>query len=483
MKDLAIEVLASQEQTAERPILLRALGPGTAIAIVVGNVIGTGIFYKPGIIAQEAGNFQLILIAWILGGVVCLLGALSFAELAVMLPQAGGIYVYLREAFGKPPAFLFGWSEFLFNRPASTGALAVAFTTMLGAACGWQWTTMQCLPIALAVIAAMAWVNILGVVWGGGVQSATTIIKTGAVALTGLCPFVLFALGLANIDFSNYATTVTPTSPSFQARFGMVLLAVMWAYNGWHGITPVAEEIRQPSRNIPLALFVGVGILITVYLLATFAYHAVLPMSDLAQAGEGASKVAAEQLLGTWGAFLISAVIMCSTLGTINSNLLISPRIPFAMGRDGIFFRQLGWVHANYRTPAAAIAIQAVMAAVLVIASAVLLEMGVIQRSTTIFEILTNFVVFGASIFYLLAVIAVFVLRRSHPEWSRPYRTWGYPVVPALFIVFYLWFLLQIFLGKPFEAIAGLVLILLGAPVYWFGFRNAQPESSESSDS
>lgn len=475
MSDTLSDVMASEEQAPQRPVLLRALGPGTATAIVVGNVIGAGIFYKPGTIAAEAGDFQLIVIAWVIGGAVCLLGALSFAELAVMLPQAGGIYVYLREAFGKPVAFLFGWSEFLFSRPASTGALSVAFISSLSTALGWRaesvgLTTFE-LSLALLLIAVMAWVNVMGVVWGGRVQSVTTLLKAGFLGIVGLSPFLLMIAGLYQIDFDNYTTTVTPRTESLGVRFGVVLLAVMWAYNGWHGITPVAEEIRDPQRNIPRALFAGVGILISLYLLANFAYHAILPMDQMAAAGTNASERAVGRMLGATGAVLMGTVIMCSTLGTVNSNLLISPRVPFAMGRDGVFFRQLGWVHVNYRTPAAAILVQATMAAVLVLVSGVLVKMGTISRNNTVFDMLTDFVVFGASIFYLLAVVAVFVLRRKHPEWARPYRTWGYPVVPALFILFYLWFLTQVYIGKPFESQAGIALILIGFPVYWFGFR------------
>lgn len=479
MTDTAAEVMASEEQTPQRPVLLRALGTKTATAIVVGNVIGSGIFYKPGTIAAEAGDFQLILIAWILGGCVCLLGALAFAELAVMLPQAGGIYVYLREAFGRPVAFLFGWSEFLFSRPASTGALAVAFIGSLSMAMGWEQTAglsaMQ-LSAAMLLIAVMAWVNVMGVVWGGRVQSVTTLLKAGFLAIVGLSPFLLMLAGFYQIDFSNYATTTPPRTEALGVRFGVVLLAVMWAYNGWHGITPVAEEIREPQRNIPRALFAGVGILITLYLLANFAYHAVLPMDKMAAAGKHASEEAVRQLLGGVGAILMGAVVMCSTFGTVNSNLLISPRVPFAMGRDGVFFKQLGWVHVNYRTPAAAIIVQATMAGVLVMASGVFVQLGTVSNNTSVFDMLTDFVVFGSSIFYLLAVVGVFVLRYKHPEWSRPYRTWGYPVVPALFVLFYLWFLTQVYLGKPFEAKAGIGLILIGFPVYWFGFRKQSLE-------
>jgi len=457
-----------------RPGLLRALGPGMALAMVVGNVIGSGIFLKPGAIALDAGQFSLIMTAWVLGGVLCFLGALCFAELAVMLPRAGGIYVYLREAYGRPVAFLFGWSEFLFGRPAAIGALAVAFIDALGRTTGWEFETLTSVLLAIAVIAAMTWVNVIGVIWGGRVQAATTLVKAGFLAVLALLPILLLQYSPTAFDPANFSTTVEPKETTLATRFAAAMLAVMWAYNGWHAITPVAEEVRQPRRNIPLALFGGIGLLMVLYVAANVAYHSVLTMSEMAQAGTAAAQSMVEKLLTPLGGDLaqtgvaaMSAVVMCSTFGAINSNLLNGPRVSFAMGRDDVFVRQLGRVHVNYRTPAIAICVQAVMAALLVIASGILVARFPMFQERSVFDILTDYVIFSASIFYVLAVMAVIVLRWKHPEWERPYRTLGYPIIPLTYIAFYTWFLYYVYVGKPFEARVGLCLIALGIPVYF----------------
>lgn len=468
-----------------RPGLLRVLGPGMALAMVVGNVIGSGIFFKPGGIAKEAGDFSLIITAWIVGGVVCILGALCFAELAAMLPRAGGLYVYLREAYGRPVAFLYGWSEFLFGKPASIGALSVAFVVTLMKVGDWNIGPVAEVGLAVTLIAVMAWVNIVGVIWGGRVQAGTTLIKAGFLAVVALLPFVMAISGAPGVDWANYATSIVPQQTTIGLQFAAAMLAVMWAYNGWHGITPVAEEVRDPGRNIPLALFGGIGILILLYVGANCAYHSVLTMPEMSASGETAAQTMIEKLLtphGTsvarFGVALMSAVIMCSVFGAINSNMLNGPRVSFAMGRDDVFFRGLGRVHVNYRTPAVAIFVQAVMSSLLVIASAVLVNTVAALAETNIFNMLTDYVVFSASIFYVLAVLAVIVLRRKHPEWDRPFRTLGYPVVPIVYVGFYAWFLSQVYLGKPFEAWTGIVLISLGLPVFygWKKWSARHPE-------
>ena len=439
-----------------------------ALAIVVGNVIGSGIFLKPGSIAAEAGDFRLILSAWLVGGAVCGLGALCFAELAAMLPRAGGLYAFLKEAYGKPAAFLFSWNEFLFNRPASIGALSVAFAGALGLSLGRTLTQPETIFLALGLILLLTWVNIRGVLWGGWVQGATTLVKASFLGLVALLPFLMTPITETGIDWANYSSRVEPSGDmAGGTRFGLVLLSVMWAYNGWHGITPVAEEVQNPERNIPRAMFGGVGVLIVLYVSANIAYHGVLSMEEMAAAGPHAAETMVAALLGPFGAAAMAAVIMCSTFGGINSNLLLSTRIPFALGRDRLLAPVLGRVHAAYRTPFVAIIVQAVMAALLVIVSGLLIEVLGWSGEKTIFQILTDFIIFANSIFYVFAAAALFVLRRKRPNWSRPYRTWGYPVVPVLYLGFYFWFLTQVYLGKPFEASAGVVLISTGIPVYW----------------
>jgi APA family basic amino acid/polyamine antiporter len=450
------------------PSLARALGPGAALAVVVGNVIGSGIFAKPGHIAAASGDFGLIISAWIVGGLICLLGALCFAELAVMMPRAGGLYDYLREAFGRPVAFLFGWNEVLFNRPGSIGALAVIFVGSMSQALDLPLGTLTRAILAIVLIASMTWVNVIGVVWGGRVQSATTLVKAGFLGVVALLPLLVLPWAGSGYEWSKYTSTIEPPAgTTLLTRFGVVLLAVLWAYNGWHGVTQVAEEVRDPQRNIPWALLGGVGLLILLYVSANLAYHGVLSMSDLAAAKDHAAEKMVQSLLGRPGAAMMSAVIMCSTFGGINSNLLLGPRVAYAMGRDGVVFHSLGRVHARFRTPVVAIVVEALMSVILVIASGILVEFVSGFEDRTIFAMLTDFVIFAASLFYVLGVAAVIVLRRKHPDWNRPYRTWGYPVVPLIFLAFYAWFLFEVYRGKPFEANAGLVLIGLGIPAYY----------------
>jgi APA family basic amino acid/polyamine antiporter len=453
---------------APQPTLVRALGGGSAIALVVGYVIGAGIFLKPGQIAAEVGDFRLILTAWVAGGLLCLLGALCFAELAAMLPRAGGLYVYLREAFGRPVAFLYGWNEVFFARPASLGALSTAFVGSLSRMSG----IADLPPLARAgfatlLVVTLAGVNVLGVIWGGRLQNATTLIKVGFLMTLAILPFALLPLVTGGFDAANYtSTTVPPAGSTLATQFSAALLAVLWAYNGWHNVTPVAEEIHAPQRTIPRALLVGVTTLIVLYVSVNCAYHGVLSMERMAAAKDHAAEEMLRALLGPAGSAFMSAVIMCSTFGAINGNLLITPRIAFAMGRDGVFFRPLGEVHARFRTPAIAIVVEASMAVALVWASAVLVTRLPALRDRSLFAMLTDFVIFASSLFYVLGVLAVLVLRRTHPDWSRPYRTWGYPVVPVLFLAAYAWFLGQVYVAKPFEARAGLVLIAAGVPVY-----------------
>lgn len=461
-----------------QPSLVRAMGLGMAIAVVVGNVIGSGIFVKPGGIAASAGDFGLIMTAWVTGGVLSLMGALSVAELAAMLPQAGGLYVYLREAYGKTTAFLFGWSEFLFHRPASTGALSVACVLNLGKAVGWETSPAQQVMLASVIIVSLAVINIVGVKWGGRMQVLTTVLKVGFIVMIILLPGLLWLLGKYEPQWSNYSSSVTPSQTSLATQFAAALLAVSWAYDGWHGITPVAEEIKDPQRNVPKALFVGIGVLALLYISANLAYHLVIPMPEMVEPKTNQQIVATltlKTLIGPIGQTLMSVGVMLSTLGAINSNLLYGPRVSFAMGRDKVFFSQLGVVHATFRTPAVAIGVQALMALVLVTASLGLTASVEYFKQKALFDILTNYIVFSASLFYVSAVLSVFVLRRKHPDWERPYRTWGYPFLPAAYVAFYCWFLWFVFKGNPGEALIGVGLIAAGWPVYLIWNRRKTP--------
>jgi basic amino acid/polyamine antiporter, APA family len=453
-----------------------------AMAVVVGNVIGSGIYVKPGGIARDAGDFGVILTAWVVGGLICLLGSLCIAELGAMLPHAGGLYVYLREAYGRPIAFLFGWTDFLFSRPASIGALTVIFVGTLVGLSGQSLGPLSELAVESAIIMAMAWINVLGVIWGGRVQGATTIAKAGFLAGVAAIPFALAWFGHTPLVPANLATTVTPVKPSLSTQFAAALLGILWAYNGWEALGSVAEEIREPHKNIPRALFGGLGILIVLYVSANVAYHLVMPMQQIVDSGEHTAEKMFETLLGPPGRTLMALGVLLSTFSGINSNTLLGPRVSFAMGRDGVFFRRLGWVHSSYRTPAFAILVQAGMSIGLIMASSILVHAFHSFKTTTVFDVLSNYVVFASSIFYMLAVIGVVILRRKRPDLPRPYRTLAYPYVPFFYAAFYVWFLCEVYLGDPVQANIGLGLIALGIPVYLLWQRSGAKagESNEA---
>lgn len=487
----------SQSTDGSRHELLRVLGLGIAIAMVVGNTIGSGIFRKPGLIAADADSFPLIITGWIGGGIVCLLGALCFAELAAMLPRAGGMYNYLREAYGKPVAFLYGWSEFFFGTPASCGALSIMILETLAPICGFekQLNEFTLVVGSILLIAFVAFVNVRGAIWGGSVQGITTIIKAGSVALIALLPLVLLLFGNSALDWSNFtghfdasqfdaavstmpkekfdALTV-PRYTTLGAQMAAILLAVMWSYNGWDGVAPVAAEVRDPNRNIPRALIAGVGILILVYVGANVAYHGVLNMTELVETPGTTAQTMLRKQLGLFGpswatlaVTVLSVVIAISSFGAINSNLMQSPRVAYALGHDGVFFQKLGHVHATYRTPTIAICTQATMASLMVVGARISKYYVAALKTRDLFDILTDYVIFSASVFLVLSVIGVIVLRFKHPEWHRPYRTLGYPVTPLLFVGFYVWFLPTAYQLESFAAHVALILIALGLPAYF----------------
>jgi APA family basic amino acid/polyamine antiporter len=446
--------------------LSRVLGLWMAIAVVVGNTIGSGIFVKPGRIAADAGSFPLIFSVWMAGTALCILGGLCMAELSAMHPRSGGLYVYLREAYGPLPAFLFGWQEFLFARPASTGALAVVCVSSLYRILDWKTGPWEIVPVAVVLIGAIAWFNVLGVLWGARLQALTTIIKCGLVLGIALFPWILTITGKPSIQFSLLSESVTPEQPTIPSQVAAVLLAVMWAFNGWEGVVPIAEEVKDPGRNLPLALLGGIGLLGVLYMSATLAYHLVIPISEmvLPENREHVAELLLTKLLGAWAGSLMSVGLILSTLGTINSNLLTSPRVTYAMGRDGLLPAFFGGLHPRYRTPMVAILFQGAMACVMVVGSALLIQFTNYFEKRTIFDLLTDCIVFAASLFYTAAIAALIVLRRKQPDHARPFRTPGYPWTPILYLIVYSWFIVSILQEQPVEGLMGILLITVGIP-------------------
>lgn len=421
----------------------------------------------------------MILPAWIVGGLFSLWGTLCFAELATMLPQAGGIYVYLREAYGNLTAFLFGFSEFLFGRPASIGALAMFSASILLKHAPQFNTLWGQTGLALLLIVVTAGVNVRGVLWGGHVLGWTTLVKSLFIVFIAVTPFVLMGIGVdAKVEASNYSTTIVPKYDTYWQQFAVVLLAVMWAYNGWHDVGPVAEEIRDPQRNIPLAYFLGIGIIIVLYVGVNLAYHGVLTMREVADAGIETPQRAMSRFLAPLGErvvrmahLLMDGSILCSALGAANANLLLGPRISFAMGRDGTFAKFLGDIHGDYRTPHWSIIVQGAMSCTYLVVATLMIQFLPAFKEKNPFDLLTDTIVYSASLFFMLSVLAVMLLRKRHPEWHRPYKTWGYPLTPILFLLGNGLFLVMAFQAKMSEGLLGLFLTLFGLPAYFLWNR------------
>lgn len=448
---------ALPDEPAER--LPRVLGPFDAVAVVVGGIIGSGIFLKPGIVAQELDNFGLIINVWIAVGLITLCGALSLAELAAMLPHAGGPYVYLREAYGRLPAFLWGWTEMTIIRPGSVGALATATVIYLSQiiALSRHWQE----AVAIGIVLFLSVVNVVGTRWGAAVQNLTVVAKLGFLALIIVLPLIL--AGQRPLEPVRYWPEVWTFD--LWKSFGLAIVAVMWPYDGWINIAPVAEEIREPQRNVPLSLALGMLVVIVVYVLANVAYLSVLTVPAVA-----ASKAVAHDmctaLLGERAGKLVSLGVLCSTFGAANSNLLTGPRIYFAMARDGLLPASIRRVHGRWQTPANAIWLQCVWTLALIAAAYAWTD-----APLDAFNALTDLVIFGGALFYGLAVAAVFVFRRRHPEWNRPYRTFGYPLTPAIYLLGIAAAMVSLLCAEPLQTFAGTLLIASGVVFFAWARR------------
>jgi APA family basic amino acid/polyamine antiporter len=482
--------------------LPRVLGPWIATAIVVGTVIGSGVFKKGRNVAENVPEFGMAMSAWILGGLLTLLGAFALAEIAVLYPRAGGNYVFLREAYGRWAGFLWGWVEFWIIRSASIAALATMFTESfhdvlrqslypgqsVDVLSFWERQALTALTIG-----ALAWVNARGAWLGGGLQFLITLLKVGSLLFIIALPFVVTAVvsQSAHPPRTEYLSPWWPASFSKMnwMGFGTALIAVLWAYNGWMNIAPVAEEVREPSRNIPLALFVAVFILIALYCGANFAYYLIIPNPEMAALKN--TTVATEfcnRLLGPVGAIVASAIVMTSVFGALNGNLLVGPRLLYAMGQDRLAPGLLSELHSRYRTPVVATIVMAGWSCLLVLGVGALTQyrlptislLGIeidpnIPQGKSPFDIMTDFAIFGSVTFETLAVASIFVFRYRIPitRENRPFRCWGYPVVPALYVVIMVAVIFTFFNSEQqrTEAFVGVGFIVLGATVYFTAFR------------
>lgn len=472
---MSTETTAAEEAGEQK--LPRVLGYTEALSIIVGSTIGSGIFIVAGNVSRNIPTVGGIALAWIVGGVFSLAGALTLAELSAMMPRAGGPYLYLRAAYGSLPAFLFTWAEFLVIRAGSVATLAAAFAlyfVQLVPAPGgvdpqiWQTTWAVSAMVVVAVI------NVIGTKVGGAVQVVGTALKIGALLTMMVLPFLL-----GQTDIENWKMVgARPTNLTFLGGFMAAMVGILWSYDGWVNGAALAEEIRDPGRNIPRALLVGMATLIGVYVTMTLIYHLVLPIDEVqSAAGEkGSPRVVAaifcQKLLGAPGLVAISLIVMCSTLISLNGNSMTGPRAYFAMARDGLFPQWLSAVHPRFQTPANAIIAQNAWAILLTIAGTawILSQSGDTSSPPPkpLYDTLYSYVIFGGTVFYTLAIASVFVLRKTRPDADRPYRAWGYPITPLLYVLASA-FLMYNMLAREenrMESLTGLGIILLGVPVY-----------------
>jgi APA family basic amino acid/polyamine antiporter len=446
--------------------------------LVVGAVIGSGIFLTPGLIAAGLPSPGLLLVVWLAGGLIALCGALSFAELGAMYPQAGGQYVYLREAYGRGAAFLFGWGFFGFIMCGGLAALAVGFAEFFGSfvpalamgtrimhfsAFGLSYTLSAGQVVAAAAIFLLTLLNSFGIRAGVAVQNLLTVFRIGAV----LAIVVLGALFGVKKGVTNFHPLFQgmPAFPGFLRPLGLALVAVFWTYDGWYSVNCTAEEIRDPENNIPRGLALGVAGVTILYVSVNVIYLLALPLEKL----KGVTRVGelvTTSLFGGGVSTAISAVIMISVFGCLNANLLFGPRVYYAMAKDGSFFRSMARLSLRWRVPARALWGQAAWSAVLCL--------------TGTYQALYEYMVFALLVFFAATGLAVIVLRHRRPGVGRPYKTWGYPFVPAVFFVVCLAIFLSILLAQPLKSAAGLVLLGAGLPAYSLWSRRRSGERANS---
>ncbi|MDH7511670.1 MAG: amino acid permease [Clostridiales bacterium] len=435
-----------------------------SVFLVVGGVVGSGIFMTTGFIAEFVPSVFMVLIVWLVGGIITLCGGLSFGELGSMFPKAGGQFVYLKEAYGDWAGFLFGWTFFWVIECGGIAALAVGFaeyagyflpglspqaSLVKGEIVGFPFSLSAGQFVAVGSVAVLSAINYLGIKSGIFVQNLFTFLRIGllaAIVLGGL--FVGSKSGIR--DLSQFFASAGPLNFKFM---GLALFAVIWTYDGWYSVSCTAEEIKNPKRNIPLSLFLGTAAITIIYLLVNIVYVMTVPierMKGVARVGE----MVASSLFGHQGAFLIAAGITVTIFGCLSATILYGPRVYYAMAEERLFFKRMSFIHPRFRVPTTAIIWQAVWSSLLCLSGT--------------YQTLYEYVIFAVVLFFAATGAAVIILRIRQPEKLRPYRTWGYPIVPSVFILVNLAIFLNSILSQPFESAIGLGIILAGAPAYIF---------------
>ena len=457
--------IARPMHTARDPFgerLPRRLGLWSAVAVVVGSTIGSGIFRTPATVAARVEDVTIFFGVWVAGGIVALCGALTYAELAASFPRSGGIYVFIREAFGPLPAFLFGWAELLVIRPGAFGAISItasAYTLRLvgvdpaAPVAGLPLHAEQLL--AACYVAVVAAVNHRGIHRGALLQNLSTAFKVAALLALIVLGFLLGGGGGVTAAGESGSAAPVGLSPVLLA-----LVSILWAYDGWADLAFVGGEVRDPQRNLPRALLIGTAAVVVLYLGANMVYLHLIPIGRMKDA-ELVAADSAQLLFGAAGVAAVSAAVAVSTFGTLNGSMMTSPRIFYALAEDGLFPAVIARVDPKTGAPGAAILLTAALGMVFVLV-----------RSFT--QLADQFVI-GIWPFYALAVAAIYVLRRRRPDLARPYRTWGYPVVPAVFLVASLFLLGNYFVSQPLPSAVDVGILLMGIPVFvlWRRLRPA----------
>ncbi|HET7111468.1 MAG TPA: amino acid permease [Gemmatimonadales bacterium] len=447
----------TQERDAWGERLPRHLGLWSAVGVLIGSTIGSGIFRVPATVAGQLGDPGPVLLAWVIGGLIALFGALTYAELAAALPRSGGVFAYILEAFGPLPAFLFGWSELCVIRASALGAISTIFAEYLGHFI--TMTPMQVRWVAAAGIILVGIVNWVGVNMAAVVTNLTTVVKYLALAALAI---LAFAAGQGS---GSHFTPAWPNGLNL-SLLGTALITIMWTYDGWADLSFMGGEVKNPGRTLPMALIIGTMAIVAVYFLINAAYIYLVPLPEMAGSTLIAS-TAAERipLLGAAGASIVAAIVMISCFGTLNASMMTGPRIFFAMADRGLFFQRIARVSPRYQSPSTAIWLATAL--------------GVVYVLLNNFQQLAEKFILGIWPFYALAVAAVYVLRKKRPDLARPYRAWGYPVIPALFLLASLAMVLNALWTEPVDTGITFAIILAGIPAYllWRRFGNARHDS------
>jgi APA family basic amino acid/polyamine antiporter len=435
--------------------LSRVLGASQATAIVVGTIIGSGIFLVPSEMMRDTGSSAMVYLAWIVGGLLSLFGAMTYAELGSMLPYAGGEYVYLRGAYGDTTAFLYMWTWFAVAKPASIAAVTSGLARTLGVFSTFHWLTTHVpgLPLlwsqvfAIGVTWFMTGLNYLGIKKAGDFQLVFTVLK-------GVLILIVAALCFASASgsWANFSTGLPHAVGGF-GGFMLALIATLWAYDGWNDLTMVAGEVRQPERSLPIALIAGLFIVGVLFMATNAAIQYILPAAQIA-ASERPAVAALRIVAGPSGAGFVAAAMALSIFVTLNGTVMSGARIPFAAARDRLFFKQFAHIHPRFQSPSTSLIVQGILSTIL------LLFLSQFQQH---FEL----AVFAEWLFYMLTTTTVFYYRRKRPDLARPYRVWGYPILPAIFVMCAAAVLVWSFAGNFEGSLIGTALILLGLPVLW----------------